>query len=345
MKKKSARLLIAACALSTLIFGNTVFAATLEKRVVVYSTHGEDMLELVADEFKKETGVQVDFINLKGELADRIRAEKANPQSDIMYGAPSSVFIELKGENLFAATSPSWAKEIDPAFKDTDGFWYGTIQTPVVMFYNSEVITKENAPKDWSDLANPQYKRQLVFRNGLSSSARATYTSLLQQYEQKNDLAGGWAFLKAIDANTKQYFSSGSLLFQAIGRKEAGIGFAVLSEIVDNKIKNKMPLIIIDAESGSPIITDGIALIKGAKNPNAAKAFLEFAGSAKIQSLLANKFNRMPTHPAAISTSPEWMADTKIKAMNVNWGTLAARQSEWMQKWDSEIKESSKDKK
>ena len=345
MNSKKILVLIAACAFSTLTLGNTAFAVALEKKVVVYSTHGEDMLELVADEFKKETGVQVDFINLKGELADRVRAEKANPQSDIMYGAPSSVFIELKAEDLFEPSTPSWQKEIEPIFKDAEGYWYGTIQTPVVMFYNSAVISPENAPKDWRDLAKPQYKGQLVFRNGLSSSARATYTALLQQYEQKNDLPAGWSFLKGMDANTKQYFGSGSLLFQAIGRKEAGIGFAVLSEVVDNKLKNKMPLEIIDAASGSPIITDGIALIKGAKNPNAAKLFLDFAGSAKIQALLANTFNRMPTHPAAMPSSPKWMAETPIKAMNVDWGALAAKQSAWMQQWDTEVKDSSKDQK
>jgi len=31
--------------------------------------------------------------------------------------------------------------------------------------------------------------------------------------------------------------------------------------------------------------------------------------------------------------------------MNVDWGALAAKQSEWMQKWDTEIKDSGKDKK
>ena len=345
MRAKRVRSLVATCALSVLVLGSTAFAAGLEDKVVVYSTHTEEMLELVADKFTEETGVKVDFINLKGELADRVRAEKANPQSDVMYGAPSSVFIELKGENLFDASVPSWANEIDPLFKDAEGYWYGTIQTPVVMFYNTDVVAKADAPKDWSDLAKPQYKDQLVFRNALSSSARATYTALLQQYEQKNDLANGWAFLKAVDANTKQYFGSGSLLFQAIGRKEAGIAFAVLSEVVDNKVKNKMPLEIVNAESGSPIITDGIAVIKGAKHPNAAKAFLDFAGSAKIQSLLANSFNRMPTHPAAIPTSPEWMSEMTIRPMNVDWGALAAKQSEWMQKWDTEIKDSGKDKK
>ena len=320
-------------------------SAGLEEKVVVYSTHGESMLEVVADAFTDKTGVKVDFINLKGALADRVRAEKANPQSDVMYGAPSSVYLELKGEDLFETFKPSWADKIDPLFKDKDAAWYGTILTPVMMFYNTEMMSANDAPKDWSDLTKPEYKGKLVFRNALSSSARATYSSLLQQFEKKGQLEDGWAFLKAVDANTKQYYGNGSLLFQAVGRKEAAVSFMVLNSIIDNKVKNNMPLEVIDAETGSPVITDGIALIKGAKHPEAAKAFIEFAGSAKIQALLANKFNRLPTHPDAIADSPEWMAVTKFKVMDVDWQDLASKQSAWMQKWDTEVKDSSKDKK
>lgn len=320
-------------------------AAALEKSVVIYSTHDEALLELVADAFEKETGVKVDFINLKGQLADRVRAEKANPQSDVMYGAASSVFLELKGEGLFAPFFPSWAGKINPLFKDRQGYWFGTIQTPVVMFYNNEMLSPENAPKDWSDLANPRFRNQLVFRNALSSSARATYAALLQQHEKRHDLNGGWAFLKAVDANTKRYYGSGSLQFQAVGRKEAAVSFAVLNSVIDNKIKNNMPLTVVDAKSGSPVITDGIALIKGAKHPNAGKAFVEFAGSPKIQALLAKTFNRIPTHPDAIANSPAWMAESRFKVMDVDWAALAAKQSAWMQTWDTDVKDSGKDQK
>jgi iron(III) transport system substrate-binding protein len=320
-------------------------AVEIEEKVVVYSTHSESMLELVAEMFQKETGVKVDFINLKGELADRVRAEKNNPQSDVMYGAPSSVFLELTAEELFAPFMPSWAGEINPLFRDITGYWIGTIQTPVLMFFNSELLSKEKAPKDWSDLADSQYKDMLVSRNALSSSARATFAALLQQFEKKHDLEGGWVFLKAMDGNMKRYYGSGSLLFQAIGRKEAAISFAVLNDIIDNKINNQMPLEPINAKSGSPVITDGIALIKGAKHPNAGKAFIEFVGSPKIQSLLAIKFNRMPTHPAAMVDAPKWMSEIQFKIMDVDWGALSGTQSKWMQKWDSEIKDSGKDTK
>ncbi len=121
--------------------------AELEDSVVIYSTHSEEMLELVAIEFEKETGVKVEFINLKGELADRVRAEKENPQSDVMFGASSSVFLELKQEDLFAAYEPSWGPEINPLFKDAQGFFFGTIQTPVVMFYNADLVQQKTHQK------------------------------------------------------------------------------------------------------------------------------------------------------------------------------------------------------
>ena len=345
MNKMIQSLFIASLLTLSIALPTNGFAQEMEEKVVVYSTHGEDMLELVADAYQKETGIKVDFINLKGALADRIRAEKANPQSDVMYGAPSSVFLEMKSEGLFDAFKPSWADKINPLFKDSDSYWYGTIQTPVVMFYNTEMLSEADAPKDWYDLADPKFKNNLVFRNALSSSARATYSSLLQQFENKGELENGWAFMKALDANTKNYYGSGSMLFQAVGRKEAAVSFMVLNSVIDNTINNKMPLAVIDAESGSPVITDGIALIHGAKHPNAAKSFIEFAGSAKVQALLAQKFNRLPTHPDALADSPEWMANTRFKVMDVDWQALAAKQSAWMQKWDSEIKSMSKDEK
>jgi iron(III) transport system substrate-binding protein len=323
----------------------SAFAGNLEDKVVVYSTHGESLLEAVADAFEAKTGVAVEFLNLKGELADRVRAEKANPQSDVMYGGPSSVYQELQAEDLFEPFTPGWAAKVDPLFKDKDGYWIGTIQTPVLMFYNTEMLTAAEAPKSWKDLADPRYRDMLVFRNALSSSARATYSALLQQYEKRGELDKGWAFLKGVDANTKRYYGSGSLLFQAVGRKEAAISFSVLNDIIDNKIKNKMPLQFIDAAEGSPVITDGIALIKHAPHPEAGRAFVEFAGSAEVQAMLARKFNRMPTLPEALADAPAWMGEVGFKAMDVNWGELASRQSAWMQKWDAEVKDSAKDKK
>ena len=128
-------------------------------------------------------------------------------------------------------------------------------------------------PRKKGKRIKPEFKDKMVFRDARSSSAKATYSSLLYQYEKTDKLSEGWEFMKALDHNTKKYYGSGSLQFQAVGRKEAPLSFAVLSSVIINKEKG-LPLEIIDAESGSPIITDAIAVIKNAQHPNAAAKFL-----------------------------------------------------------------------
>lgn len=316
---------------------------TLEEKVIIYSTHGEDMIEMVAEAFQKKTGVQVEYINLKGELAERVEAEKSNPQADVMYGGASNLFMDLKQKDIFESFEPEWAEQLDPMFKDAENYWFGTIQTPVALFYNTEMLKEEDLPKDWYDLADSKYEGQLIFRNALSSSARVMYSALLQQFERNSSIDEGWKFMKALDKNTKQYFDSGSLMMQSIGRKEASISFSTLNDIIDNKINNNLPIEIIQLQSGFPVITDGIAVIKNSPHPEAAKAFVEFAGSVEVQSMLANEFNRMPTHKGALETSPDWMEEITFNVMDVDWVDLSSKQSEWMQKWDTEIKDTGKD--
>ncbi|MTH54231.1 extracellular solute-binding protein [Bacillus mangrovi] len=315
-----------------------------DQKVVVYSPHGEEMLQEVAGMFKEETGIEMEFLTMGGgELVDRIRAEKANPQADIIYGNPSSVFNEMKNDNLLAESSPTWAKEIDPMFKDQDNRWYGTIQTPVVMFYNHDVLSEQDAPKDWKDLADPKYKDQIIVRSTTSAASRATFASLIDQYDQQGTLEKeGWDFIKQMDSNIKKQVSDSSMVFQAIAREEGSIGFWTLDGVIDNVENNNMPFTMVNAESGSPVITDGIAVIEGAKNQSAAEKFIEFAGSKEVQEKLANDFNRMPTNKEALQSSPDWMKNFDYKAMDVDWENLAENSSEWLQNYEDNVRDSSK---
>ena len=92
MKKKAlAVLLSAAMSLSLVACSNKGSQSNnnsndgkLEDTLVVYTTHPEDMLDKISEEFTKETGVNVEFINLKGELADRVRREKGEANGSII---------------------------------------------------------------------------------------------------------------------------------------------------------------------------------------------------------------------------------------------------------------------
>lgn len=316
-------------------------SADLEDTVVVYSTHGEDMLDVIAKAFEEKTGVKVESINLKGELADRVRSEKENPQADVMFGGDSATYTLLKNEDLFEATSPEWKDDLNDMYKDSEGYWYGTIKTPVMLFYNKDLLSAEEAPKDWSDLTKEEYKDKIVVRDSLSSSMRSTICCLIDNYTKNQGEEAAWDYLSKLDANIKNYYNSGSMMYSAVGKGEAAISWAVLSDIITNQVDNGMPLEIIDAESGSVVLTDCIAAIKNAPHPNAAAAFVEFASSAEAQALVANEFNRVPTLDAALADSPEWM-QTEYKAMDVDWDNISSNQSAWLEKWETNIIDANK---
>ncbi len=342
-KKLSVAFLAAVMSLSLVACGKdkTANNEKAEDTVVVYTTHKEEMLEKISDEFTKETGINVEFINLKGELADRVRSEKDNPQADIMFGGDTSTYMQLTEEGLFEKTNPNWKDELDKSFKDPEGYWYGTIKTPVMMFYNTNVLSKDKAPTDWSDLTKAEYKDLIVTRDSLSSSMRSTVCALIDYNIKTKNEDAAWEYLKGLDANTKNYYNSGSVMYQAIGKGEAAISIAVLSDIIDNKENNGMPLEVVDAKSGSVVITDCVAALKNAPHPNAAAKFVDFVGSAKVQAMIANDFNRIPTLQSALKDSPEWMS-TEYKAMDVDWSTIGKNQSKWIEKWETDIINSNK---
>ena len=118
---------------------DTTETTELEDTLVIYTTHSEEMVGVIADAFTEKTGVNVEFINLKGELADRVRSEKENPQADIMFGGDAATYMMLDAEGCFTATNPIWGAGVADAYKAANGNWYGTYLTPMVLFYNTNL--------------------------------------------------------------------------------------------------------------------------------------------------------------------------------------------------------------
>ncbi len=303
---------------------------------VGYCTHPEKMLTALADEFTAETGINVEFVNLKGELADRVRSEKANPQADIMYGGDISIYLQLAEDGCFAQTTPTWANELPSDYKGANGDWYATIKTPVMMFYNTTELDAASAPKDWSDLTDSAYQGKIVARDYISSSMRAAVCNLIYFNEQEGGESAAMNYLKGLDANIKNYYNSGSMMFKAIGNGEAAIGISTMNDIIDNRDNNGMPLQYINAESGEVIVCDCVAAINNAPHADAAAKFLEFVGSKDTEAMLANEFNRMPALDSALTDSPDWMK-ADIKTLPANWSVIAENQTQWLDDWQNTI--------
>jgi iron(III) transport system substrate-binding protein len=64
------------------------------------------------------------------DVLDRVRSEKENPQADVWWGAPSTLFQQAEKEGLLQVYRPSWVSEVTAEARSAGDFWYGTYETP-----------------------------------------------------------------------------------------------------------------------------------------------------------------------------------------------------------------------
>lgn len=320
----------------------TAFAqqGALESRLVIYSPHG-DQGRLFAEEFqKRHPDVRVEYLFLGAqEVLDRLRAEKGNPQADIWWGAPTNLYLEAKREGLVQPYRPSAAGAIPAPYRDADDFFYGTFLTPLVIVYNTRAVSSEAAPKDWDDLLAPRWKGRIIIRDPVAAgTTRTMFTAMIWRfYRQSGSPDQGYAWLRQLDANTRSYSSHSTIMFQELARGVADITVWNLPDTVD-QINKGYPFAYVLPASGTPVIVDGIAMVAGAKHPNAARAFYEFVTSKEVLTRFAHEFNRIPARtdiPAELL--PQWMRQP-IKAMEIDWAVLAREGPAWMRYWDENIR-------
>jgi iron(III) transport system substrate-binding protein len=313
----------------------------LEETVVVYSPHGKDILQDFEKRFEKEhPNTDVQWLDMGSqEVLDRIRSEKGNPQADVWWGGPSVMFEQAREEGLLEKYKPSYADALDEAFHAKDYSWTGTFKTPQVIMFNTKEISRKEAPKDWDDLLDKKWKDKIIIRYPLASGTmRTIFSSMIYRtYIKSKTPKEGYDWLKKLDDNTKEYVANPEMMYSKIARGEGSLTVWDMPDVVMLKETKHYPFDYVIPESGTPVLTDGIALVKGGKHPKAAKEFYEFVNSKEAAKILAEKYYRIPTRND-IDDLPAWIAETKIKPMELNWDLLRKKEKEWMEYWDENIK-------
>lgn len=323
---------------------SNVSESGLESKVVVYSPHGKEILGEFKELFEKaHPGTTVEFLYLSSQQClERVRGEKSNPLADVWWGASHTTFMSAAEEGLLESYSPTWADQIREDYRDPENRWVATFLSPEIIFYNSDTVSVEDAPKDWPDLADPKYKDRLVLRFPLpSDTMRVIFFGMIDRsIKETGDVERAFEWMKGVDANTRDYQSGGEQVFRKMAQRVGDISMWTLSDIMLQRARYNYPFEIVFPASGSPVILDGIALINGSKNPKAARAYYEFVTSIESAARLANDpYFRIPTRTdIPVDKLPGWMRSLDYTTQDLDWDLYREKMNEWMQRWDSEIK-------
>src|SRR6185436_7688118 len=317
-----------------------------QRQLIIYTPHGQDMLRDFVARYKQvHPEVNVQFLDMGSrEVLERVRAERNRPQADLWWGAAHTTFQQAAEENLLTPYHPSWADKVPDYARDAQERWYGTYQTPEVIVYNSDAVKAEEAPKDWDDVLDPKWRDKVLIRNpNPSDSMRAIFGAMIWRfYKDTGTPDAGYDWLRKLDANVHEYTADGTLLMQKLVRREGLLSLWNLPDVWIYKEQKGFHVGYVFPASGAPVITDGIAIVRGAPNEEEAKRFYEFVTTPENLVLAAKKYYRVPVRTDIDHAQlPAWMNE-KVNAMPLDWNVLRKQSGDWLRYWDTEIRDHNK---
>jgi iron(III) transport system substrate-binding protein len=316
--------------------------STSGHRLLIYTPHGQDLLrDFIARYKQKYPDVDVQFLDMGSrEILERLRVERNRPQADLWWGAAHTTFQTAAEENLLTEFRPSWADKVPEGSRDSQGRWYGTYETPQVIAYNSEAVSAADAPHDWDDVLDPKWHDKILIRNpNPSDTMRAIFGAMIWRFQKDSGAPDkGYDWLRKLDANVHEYTADGTLLMQKLARREGVITLWDMPDVRLYKEQKNLPVAYNLPTSGTPVVTDGIAIVRGTQNEEEAKRFYEFVTTPESLAYAAQKYYRIPVRTDLDrSQLPAWMNEPFTR-LPLDWDLLRKQGNEWLRYWDTEIR-------
>jgi iron(III) transport system substrate-binding protein len=312
--------------------------------VVVYSPHGRDQLVLLERAFEQlHPGIDVRWLDMGSqEILDRLRFEKVNPQADVWFGGPTSIFDRGIADSLLQPYRPSWADAVGPSGVEPHDLYYPVYRTPAIIAYNSEAVPADSAPTDWDQVLEPKWHDKVLIRDPVASGTmRAIWGLIIQRsLRQTGDTTAAMQWLRRLDAQTVAYTLNPAVLDEKLARQEGLVTLWDLPDILISQGKG-MPFGYTFPTSGRGVIDFAMGGVGGARHADSAKVFIDYVGSRDAVALTAAKVFRLPArHDLPPEMVPAWVTDVESKMVvaPMDWGQLAREGSAWMSYWDQHVR-------
>ena len=246
-------------------------------------------------------------------ITGEIKAKKIG--ADVLMVADPTYYLKLEDQKLLL---PYKSKEEKNLINDkaADGAWYAVRVCNMIIAYNADKLKAEDAPKNWTDLADPKWKGKIAMPNPmLSGTAYVAVGALADKY--------GWEYFDKLKANGLRVEEGNS----AIQNKLLTGEYAAVMILEENILKlantKKEPLKVIYPKDGVVQVPSPIAIFNTTKNPEGAKALVDWWLSKEGQQAVVKGWMhsvRGDVKEPIGSVPTKGLTDGKIK---VDWRKLA----------------------
>ena len=254
--------------------------------LVLYTAQEEEIYEPIIKEFEERTNLMVKVERGSSEeMTGRLEYEEERPDWDVVFGVGIET-LEQSKEHWQVYKSPE-AAFITESFQCEDNRWTSFSALPLVIMYNTNVVTYRELPVGWNSLLEPRWKGRIAFVDPRRSDVySAALVTAVHTWEKRGDYLE--QFMENLEygtLNSMQEVNVGIL----DGRYSLGV---TMEESAQALLSEGADVDYIYPQEGTTALPDGTAIVKGCSNPDAARQFLDFTVSRDTQRILVSDLNR-----------------------------------------------------
>jgi iron(III) transport system substrate-binding protein len=319
---------------ATLMFSAAAMLAQAQT-VVLYSSNNTETIEAALNVSKKK----MPSLNVQqvtggtGALMKRIQAESQNPRGDILWSGGFGTLGAYK-ELMEPYKSPDLAA-IPEEFRGPNNLWVGTNVHLMVIMVNEKQLKGLPVPKTWSDLMKPEWKGKFAITDpSKSATAYLLVYGLLKQFGREG--------LEKIAANAVVTASSGST-YKGTAMGEYPVGLTIEYAAQEYVAGGQKEIRLVYPSEGSYLAPEGMFIIKGAKNAEAARSFYNILLSREMQQELLIKSFRRPTRSDIEVSKLTSLPDLKsVKIFPLDQALASEEYEQLVSLWNLAVNKASK---
>jgi iron(III) transport system substrate-binding protein len=250
-----------------------------KEELIIYTSVDQNISEQILVDFEAESGISVKAVydieaSKTTGLANRLIAEKDNPQADVFWNSEIMMTINLKEADVFQPYISKQSQPIPSSYKDAEGYWTGFGGRARVMIINTDLV-KLHEPSSILDLINDDYKhyKKAIAYPMFGTSLTHLYI-MNQLWGEEKTLE---FFLEAQENNTL-IVDGNSVVRDLVVSGVAAFGITDTDDaFVAMKKNDYIKVLYLDqVSSGTLVIPNTVGLIKDCNNPEPAKAFIDY---------------------------------------------------------------------
>jgi iron(III) transport system substrate-binding protein len=296
--------------------------------VTVYVSTDRVFSEAILNTFERLTGVRVNAVYDTEEtkstgLANRLIAEKNNPQADVFWSNEPVRTLVLQERGVLQPYHSPSASDIPATFKDPSGMWTGFSARVRVIAYNTRSVTESDAPKSVLDLADPKWKGQVAIADPRFGSTSFHVAALYVMLgDDKAD-----DFFRRLKANGVKIVSGNSVVRDMVVKGEVKVGLTDTDD-VNVAVQQGAPIRMVMPDKdgiGVPVMPNLVSMIAGAPHPQQARQMIDYLLSTDVEGMLAESEAVQIPLRASVPGPPNLPRIDAFKPMILDYGKAAAR--------------------